>query len=66
MVSTCNPPLKLYFGFLNLIHLPTYLSVYNSYCFVAGVLIDVLLENWKGKYDILESRHDYIQWYTLI
>ena len=42
----------------------------RKYClriwFVAGVLIDVLLENWRGKYDILDSRHDYIQWYTVI
>ncbi|CAI8043692.1 Opioid growth factor receptor-like protein 1 [Geodia barretti] len=27
-----------------------------------GVLIDTILANWWGRYDILEERHDYIQW----
>ena len=33
--------------------------------FVTGVFIDVMLQNWRGKYDVLESRHDYIQWYAM-
>ena len=31
-------------------------------CVYAGVYIDVILTNWSGRYDILEARHDYIQW----
>jgi hypothetical protein len=27
-----------------------------------GVLIDTILANWWGRYDVLEERHDYIQW----